>query len=291
MYRVAVWPMPKAAKGDRKTAVATGYPDLPPVMITQPMDAPREFQMRALSTYIVEPPDILVVEIYIQALDRTTPIRAEQLVRPDGTIGFGAFPPVFVAGLTLEQIKFQLANTILPMIDTIRGQDDGKKLKTITLDDLLKGLKVDVLRYNSKFYYVITDGGGYGEQVTPIPITGNERVLDAVAKIQGLPAVSSKKHIWVARATPHDHEHPQILPVDWCGIAQRGSAATNFQMFPGDRLYIHSDCLIRADSVIGKVLNPIQRILGGALLGSSVYNSIKTGSNSSGGNGNTGVGR
>ena len=231
-------------------------------------------------------------EIYLPVLRRST-IRAEQLVRPDGTIGFGAFPPVYAAGLTLDQIKVRLAETILPLIDSLKGPDDGKELplKPLTLEDLLRGLKVDVLRYNSKFYYVITDGGGYGEQVTPIPITGNERVLDAVAKIQGLPAVSSKKHIWVARATPHDHEHPQILPVDWCGIAQRGSAATNFQMFPGDRLYIHSDCLIRADSVIGKVLNPIQRILGGALLGSSVYNSIKTGSNSSGGNGNTGVGR
>lgn len=282
-------PMPKE-KASKKTLAATGYPDLPPVMITQPMNAPREGQMRALSTYIVEPPDILLVEIYLRALKRTTPIRAEQLVRPDGSIGFGAFPPLFVAGLTLEQIKLELAKTILPMIDTLRGQDDEKKDTLITLDDLLKGLKVDVLRYNSKFYYVITDGGGYGEQVTPVPITGNERVLDAVAKIQGLPAVASKKKIWVARATPNGHDHLQILPVDWNGIVKRGSWATNYQMFPGDRLYIDSDCLIQTDSRLGKLLAPVQRILGATLLGSSTYNSIKTGSNNTG-NGNNGVGR
>jgi hypothetical protein len=271
-----VLPMPK------KMAAATGYPDLGTPMITQPMDAPREFQMRALSTYIVEAPDILKVELYLPALRRTT-IVAEQLVRPDGTIGFGAFPPVFVAGLTLEQIKRQLAETILPHLKSLAGPEDYKEKEPITLDTLLRSLKVDVLRYNSKFYYIISDGGGYGAQVTKVPLTGNERVLDAVAAIQGLPAVSAKKKIWVARATPSDHAHPQILPVDWCGIAMRGSAATNFQMFPGDRLFIQSDCRIRADSWIGKTLAPIERLLGTTLLGTSVVNSIKNGtSNNSG---------
>jgi len=248
------------------------------------MDAPREFSMRALSTYIVEPPDILLVELFIPELKRTTEIRAEQLVRPDGTIGFGAFPPVFAAGLTLEQIKRQLASTILPYIESLRGPDDFKPWKTVTEDMILKGLKVDVLRYNSKFYYVITDGGGYGEQVFRVPLTGNERVLDAVATIQGLPAVASKKRIWIARATPHDQSHPQILPVDWSGIVQRGSAATNYQMFPGDRLYINSDPKIRFDSKLAKCLAPIERILGVTLLGSSTVNSIKNGG--TGGNGN-----
>ena len=280
-------PMPKETGITRKAAVAMAYPDLGPALITQPMDAPREFSMRALSTYIVEPPDILRVELYLPALRRTT-IVAEQLVRPDGTIGFSSFPPVFAAGLSLEQIKRRLAETILPLVSNIRGADDGKKEKEIALEDILGGLKVDVLRYNSKFYYVITDGGGYGEQVTPVPLTGNERVLDAVAKIQGLPAVASKKHIWVARATQGNHE--QILPVDWCGIAQRGSAMTNFQMFPGDRLYINSDKRIRVDSWLGKTLAPVERILGVTLLGSSVVNSIKNGSNSGGGTGNN-VGR
>jgi protein involved in polysaccharide export with SLBB domain len=275
-------PMPKVSGVNKKMAAATGYPDLGPALITQPMDAPREFSMRALSTYIVEPPDILLVELYLPALRRTT-IRAEQLVRPDGTIGFSSFPPVFVAGLTLEQIKGRLAATIMAQIKNIQGTDDFKQKKDIALEDILGGLKVDVLRYNSKFYYVISDGGGYGAQVTKIPLTGNERVLDAVAAIQGLPAVSSPKKIWVARATPSDHSNPQILPVDWCGIAMRGSAATNFQMFPGDRLFIQSDCRIRADSFLGKTLAPVERLLGVTLLGSSVVNSIKNGSSNNGG--------
>ena len=64
-----------------------------------------------------------------------------------------------------------------------------------------KEMQVDVLSYNSKYYYVITDGGGYGQQVYPFLVTGNETVLDALAKVNGLPAVADKRKIWVARAT------------------------------------------------------------------------------------------
>ena len=273
-------PKPKEVPGSGRKTASTGYPDLAPATITHPIDAPREFQMRALSTYIVEPPDFLLVELFLPELNRVQQptIRSEQLVRPDGTIGFQAFPPIFVAGLTLEQIKRQLAATIIRDIDSLRGPETFKKDKNaITEDDVLKGLKVDVLRYNSKFYYVITDGGGYGEQVIRVALTGNERVLDAVATIQGLPAVSSKKSIWIARATPHDHSHPQILPVDWTGIVQRGSAATNYQLFPGDRLYVNSDPKIRFDSRLAKLLAPVERLLGVTLLGSGVVNSIKSG--------------
>src|SRR4029453_16089562 len=101
-------------------------------------------------------------------------------------------------------------------------------------------------------------GGGAGEEerAAPLPVTGNETVLDAISQIQGLPVVACKKMIWVARATPHDHTQPLILPVDWLGITQRGSAATNYQLFPGDRIYVHSDPRIRVDSHLAKIISP-----------------------------------
>ena len=72
----------------------------------------------------------------------------------------------------------------------------------------------DVLSYNSKVVYVITDGGGYGEQVVRLPVTGNETVLDAVSQIDGLSQVSSKR-IWVARPAPAGTECAQVLDVHW----------------------------------------------------------------------------
>ncbi len=266
-----------------------------------PPPVPREFSKRALSPYIVEPPDILLIQGTAAITLPTQPLAGQFLVRPDGSIGLGIYGSVFVAGMTLDQITNAVAAALQRSFQQIqepeapKSDDDAKKrdemkaarervkeIKALTVEQIRMELQVDVLAYNSKFYYVITDGGGFGEQVYPIPITGNETVLDALSKINGLPPVASKKNIWVARATKDCH-NPMILPVDWCAITQRGCAETNYQIFPGDRVYVKADCLIRTDSFLAKFLSPVQRVLGTVLLGSSTVNSIKNGSNSGGG--------
>ncbi len=177
----------------------------------------------------------------------------------DGTLNLGTYGSVYVAGLTVDGAREAVANQL------------SKRVKDLDV----RNVSVTVAAYNSKVYYIIADGGGYGEQVARFPATGNETVLDALAQIGGLPTVASKKHIWVARATPGDATHPQIMPVDWIGITQRGSAATNFQIFPGDRIYVSSDPWVRKDTWIARRLAPLQNILGTVLLGSTTVNSIK----------------
>jgi polysaccharide export outer membrane protein len=227
-----------------------------------------------LSAYIVEPPDILQIDLLHPDLEKRFPVRGTHLVRPDGSIGLGAYGSVFVAGLTLDQIRVQIAQRVAEVVFEKNREEKAR--------DLLTGLKVDVAAYNSKFFYVITDGGGYGEQVYRVLTTGNETVLDAIAQIAGLPAVASKKQIWIARATPVHSHGPNILPVDWCGITKRGEAATNYQIYPGDRIYVNSDSRIRLDTHLAKFFSPIERILGITLLGSTTVNSIKN-SNTGGG--------
>jgi polysaccharide export outer membrane protein len=263
-----------------------GFPVAPPPV-------PREFAKRALSPYIIEPPDILLVQGTAAVTLPTQPLAGQHLVRPDGSIGLGIYGSVFVAGMTLDQAATAIAAVLQQSFrqaqepEEAKKEDKGekaelrdqvKRVKALTVEQIKSELQVDVLAFNSKFYYVITDGGGFGEQVYPIPITGNETVLDALSKINGLPPVASKKNIWVARATKDCH-NPTILPVDWCGITQRGCAETNYQIFPGDRVYVKADCLIRTDSFLAKFLSPVQRVLGTVLLGSSTVNSIKSGSN------------
>jgi polysaccharide export outer membrane protein len=149
-------------------------------------------------------------------------------------------------------------------------------------------MQVDVLGYNSKYYYVITDGGGYGQQVYPFLITGNETVLDALAKVNGIPPVGSKRKIWVARAT-RPGQPPKIMPVDWCGVTQRGEALTNIQLFPGDRVFVQSDFWIRTDTWLAKRLSPLLRGFGATLLGASTVNTIKLGGSGGGGIGAAGA--
>ena len=81
---------------------------------------------------------------------------------------------------------------------------------------------MDVLAYNSKVYYVIYDGGGYGQQVYKLPIVGGETVLDAISQLTACRPSSSTKRIWVARPAPDDAGCRQMLPVDWAAITEGG---------------------------------------------------------------------
>ena len=89
-------------------------------------------------------------------------------------------------------------------------------------------------------FYVITQGAGLGDNVRRVPITGNETVLDALSVVNGLSQVSSTK-VYIARPAPGGFGYQQILPVDYEGIAMGGSTATNYQIMPGDRVFIAED--------------------------------------------------
>jgi protein involved in polysaccharide export with SLBB domain len=190
-------------------------------------------------------------------------VRGEHLVRPDGTISLGVYGCVFVAGLRLDQIKVAIE----------------RHLSQFVLDP---EISVDVLAYNSKVYYVITDGAGYGMQVYRFPITGNETVLDAISNILGLPAVSSTKKMWLARPTPAKFGCNEVLPIDWWAITKGGSTATNYQLFPGDRIYVQGDALITVDNWIAKALSPLNRILSFGLLATSIRANLRTGTGTGG---------
>jgi polysaccharide export outer membrane protein len=186
--------------------------------------------------------------------------KGEHLVRPDGTISLGTYGSIFVAGMTLGQIKCAIERHLSQYV--VNPQ-----------------VAVDVFAYNSMWYYVIFDGGGYGEQVYRLPITGNETVLDAISNLQGLPSQSSLWRIWVARPAPCGHPCDQILMVDWNAITKGGSTCTNYQIMPNDRVYVDADCLVKTDLWLAKILAPINRVLGTTLLGASVYDTIRFSNN------------
>jgi hypothetical protein len=151
-------------------------------------------------------------------------------------------------------------------------------------------ITLDVGYFSSKFYYVITDGAGNGEQVYRFNITGNETVLDAMYQIGGLPSVASKHHIWVARPAPCELNCMQILPVDWNGIARKGAVCTNYQLMPGDRVYVQSDFLVSFDTLLAKVISPVERMFGIALLARTTITQYEIGAQQfGGGNGGGGL--
>ena len=219
--------------------------DLPLEVISQRVDS----HLRQVLT----DPQVLVT---LPAPQNKQFIAGPHLVRPDGTVGLGVYGSVYVAGLTLQQTRTQIEQHLSQHI--YRPE-----------------VSVDVLAYNSKVYYVITDGGGAGEQVYRIPATGNETVLDAIAGINGLPAVASKGSIWIARPSPNQCAPDQVLTIDWNAIAQGAQTGTNYQVLPGDRIYVKALPLVTFDTKFARLTPSIERILGITILGNGTVRALQ----------------
>jgi polysaccharide export outer membrane protein len=241
-----------------------------------PGSVPGELTKVTLPPYVIDVPDVLLIEVYTEPPDATKPpvalspqpITGQHLVNPDGTVRLGIWGSVPIAGLTLDQATEAVRKHVFERMRT----DKRLPLKVDKPDKLL--VVVDVLAYNSKTYYVITDGAGFGEQIYPFPITGGETVLDALARVNGLPDIASKRDIWVARRSPVPGIPEQTLPVDYVAITQHAVTQTNYQIMPGDRVYVKAEEIFRVDRFLQKVLTPVERVLGVTLLGASTYNNI-----------------
>jgi polysaccharide biosynthesis/export protein len=188
-------------------------------------------------------PKVTISLVQIAGLQQ---IAGDHLVGPDGMIALGSYGSVPVVGLTLAQARQAVESHLSQFLERPE-------------------VSVDMFAYNSKVYYVITEGAGLGDHVVRFPITGNETVLDALANINGTTSASSKR-IWISRPTPYA-DQVQILPVDWYAITKQGSTVTNYQIMPGDRLFIAENELVALDTGLGKLIAPIERVFGFSILG------------------------
>ena len=121
-------------------------------------------RQRAHLAHVVEPPDLLLVEV-LEALPGR-PISGERLVRPDGTISLGFYGDVEVAGLTIPEAKEKivlhmrkyLKDEMLGLVRSIprpaspRTDSSGKPFMIDPKDT--DRVFVDVTAYNSRNYYV-----------------------------------------------------------------------------------------------------------------------------------------
>jgi RNA polymerase sigma factor (sigma-70 family) len=191
-------------------------------------------------TYVIEPPDILLVK-YVPA-DGADPVKIEgqRLVRPDGTIALGQLGSVSVAGRTLADGRRAIADHLAHRLD---GFDPMK-------------LTVEVVASNSKVFYVIVDNADKSEMVYRFPVTGSETVQDALTNMRELTLIGlGQKDIWISRPSEGGRTS-QVLSVDWKGITQNGQSATNYQLMSGDRVYIKNPA--PKGALAGAAVDPIR---------------------------------
>ena len=180
-------------------------------------------------------------------------IAGPHLVNPDGTVSLGTYGRVYVAGMTFDQAEAAIEEHLEKHLED---------------PDVL----VDISSYNSKVYYIITQGAGSGDRVVRTPIIGGETVLDAISQLGGLSGISSQK-MWIARPAPDKTGYEQILPVNWDSITRGGQMATNWQLLPGDRLFIAEDPLARFQFNLNRITGPIDSVSGTVLL---LTNSVRS---------------
>jgi len=149
-----------------------------------------------------------------------SPITGQYLVGPDGTINLRKYGTLHVAGKTVSEIRKDLNKQLSRYFDSPNAS-------------------VEVRQWNSKVFYVITEGAGLGDDINirRMPITGNDTVMDALSEVTGS-SQKSNVTIWVARPAPDGLGSSQILPVDYEAITLGRSAATNYQLMPGDRVFV-----------------------------------------------------
>ena len=183
-------------------------------------------------------------------------IFGEHMVAPDGTVTLGSYGSVNVVGKTVAGAKAAIEEHLSKYLENPE-------------------ISVEVFGYNSKLYYVVTQGldTGAGDRVTRFPVKGGETVLDAISEMTGLSPTSSTQ-IWVARPGHNQTNCDQILPVDWYGISQRGDVRTNYQVLPGDRIFVAEDKWIAVNQTLAKITAPFEKLMGVSILASSAVRSF-----------------
>lgn len=180
-----------------------------------PAPVPRELAKELLPTHLIEPGDTLLV----QPVELDSPVRLppDQPVEPDGTIDLGLYGRPIVAGKTLAQVEAQVREIV-----------KAREKQAVPLTVRLIGQPGGV-------YYV------FGEVNAPgsFPITGRETVIDGVVAAGGLTRRASSGNMVLSRPSVPDGCRV-VFPVCFQHIVQLGDTTTNYQLQPGDRIFVPS---------------------------------------------------
>jgi len=197
---------------------------------------PTELAKVALPSHRIEAGDVLVVE----PSDFNCPVRfpSDQTVQQDGTIDLGSYGRLQVVGKTIEDIQGEIQLAVARVESDKRQRTTRLASHRPDHDDFDPAVDADVsVRLVSReggAYYVMGDVNAPGAY----SLNGHETVLDALIAAGGLCSRANDRKIILTRPC-HDGQ-PLILPVRYQQIVQLGEVSTNYQLLPGDRIYVPS---------------------------------------------------
>jgi polysaccharide export outer membrane protein len=182
-----------------------------------PADLPRELTQGVLAEYVIEPGDALIVE----AANFNSPVRfanGDQTVKPDGTITLGKYGWVIAAGKTVPELQAEVQSLVESQTEEAPGP-----------------IVARLLGWESKVYYVLGEVNSPGAY----PYSGRETVLDALVAAGDLTDRANRHNIILSRPSAPD-DCRTVLPICYNQIVQLGDTSSNYQIMPGDRLFVAS---------------------------------------------------
>ncbi len=178
----------------------------------------RELAQEVLSAHYLQPGDQLLIEV--TGGDSAIRLPADQQIAADGSLDLGEFGRVIVTSQTLEQAEQLIQQTIAIAPESA----EVVNVRLIT----------PVLRY-----YVIGEVNSPGSY----PLNGYETVLDGIMAAGGLTSRASACDLLLARPT-EPCSCRVTLPVCYRAITQLGDTTTNYQLKPGDRIFVGRQTMV-----------------------------------------------
>ncbi len=189
----------------------------------------------ALPAHRVEAGDVLVIE----PNDFNSPVRlpGDQTVQQDGTIELGSYGRLLVAGLSAQDIQDRVGELVTTYEIAKRESRVGLASYNgpTSNEPTDYGVTVRLVNQDSALFYVMGEVNAPGSY----PLVGHETVLDALIAAGGLSDRANDHKIILTRPQ-HGGQPRVILPVCYQQVLQLGDVSTNYQLQPGDRIYVPS---------------------------------------------------
>jgi len=232
---------------------------------------PKELAKQPLEIYLLEIGDTILVEPV--KFDASIRLPGDQIIKPDGRITLGEFGPYLAVGKSLEQAQLEIQSIIdgqlrLQLLEQFQLEktqsglgDESESLESSIpnstesepqveqvdlerqqelqrrIDESLLQNRVSVrlVNWDSQRIYVLGEVNSPGS----FNYLGNETVLDGIIEAGGLSAKANRHQIIVARPT-NCSSCRVVMQVCYDQIVQLGDASTNYQLRPGDRVFVPS---------------------------------------------------
>ena len=185
----------------------------------------------AVVDYRIAAPDVLEISVLPEPA-----IAREVTVRPDGRISMDLIGDVDVEGRTIAEVRAEITRRMSEYI-------------------VRPDVTVVLARSNSRRIYV------FGEvRITgAYPIIGNIDARGALG-LAGGPTRFSK--LSTSRLVRQEAAGQRVYQVNLEAITLYGDGRTNYELQPGDVLYVPPNAFARVGYAIGVVLFPLQQVLG-----------------------------